>query len=1491
MFLRRQNLLLCTVLFIRLDAVNISYVARELTSISLITADLNDGSIRKETLLASGFTESDEVHLAVNDNTGTVYYSLDGKINYAFPNAKETTNVLGIFSIFMDEKISSLAVDSTNELLYVGIANEVVDTPSRIEVCPSLTRENLKECAILLNEIYGKPHYMVLDTANGYMYWINSEMNRIERALLNGKNYEPELFQQSDALFVVRAVQDQSEIWKCELNGLYDCKPIALKEPILHFVVLNDLLLWSALNSGLRYCQINDCQLESRILKSTSPETSPLELFLPYTTGHHTNPVSKCQQNNGGCSHYCFPLKGNHSCACGKSVKLLLDQKSCDPRGPDEVLLIAAVSGLFMLPTDTNFTVPILLQPSNDTTIARDLDWNPRTRQLYWIDASEMVVRSAYLNYTNVKVYDEKGRSKTLARNLDSPAGLALDTENGDAFFTAIYNGSRRIFKANPLRVGLEILSQCSYAVTSLELEKNTQKLFWADDNGIKVVLKCYNIEADVKLIIHGIFGHAGMRAVSLHRTFTTSSRCSNENGGCEHFCVSRPQNKFECACADFHELQTDGKSCKPANSNLLIGQSGKIFLIESSGKLRELSTPPCSSNLMAFTVNQSNKYLILAHSDGKIGEIWGIFLNGTDPRQIYTHESLADVNSIAVDERTRNIYWSTPSGIVMIDLNGRHQKWLFWKKQSVIKIEIDSLTSNLFTLGTQPNAIFKMNMDGSNSQIIKRFTNPVSKMTISSSEKKFFWVDEAANDTKVMVMQMDGKNEKVMERARNRISQLVVLNNEVNWVDEKVPLLRKPYSNKIVKLEIDVKKVVGLGQIEHTAEIFESKVCDSTLCPELCVQNQGESICMCSDHHYMIENECKALDSFIYILTKKGIYRKLPEGDKDPLLKTTIFTHVPSELIYAQLGSKLYFIGPGPTANLLYFGTDFSQLSEVTVALPNLNCTKISSLAFDDVGSQLFIACSDVKDYSYVHVYKVEVHDSNVELSFIGTVLSSAERRQRQLNFISSISTWSASARIKNQPFINVVLMERTVGDFIVPDIGVKHHYIRQHADSVLNVAPISADTVLVSEDGLLVLNNKDNLRELSTMENINGLLYLPPLTKRENRKTCAKSECHFICAMDRNSKGFRCLCPIDFIPDRHRPNSCVPVTRCLPWQFLCDDGRNCVHKAARCDYSRDCRDNSDEESAICELVGVDRWPCDDGRGNIMRTAYCDGREDCADGSDERFCRCAEDEMDCLAWPKSKDMQCIHNSRVCDGYSDCENGLDENPMLCSKEGHKPKTSGPEFMYLALLLFICIPIFGILCWCCMRQKTPIMSRYANPGAQTIFLSQSERTPRNVDISMGTYSIADSGSTYAPLPPPDPNPHASFMTVCRPPSHHGQYITFYAPPPSAASFSTYGVVKPVVFRSSSRSNKLKHGNHSRDCDSFEWIIQPKFLLMLKVLAIVNGYQFLVERKTVPKAELNTEKTGHYLHLQIASLNLPKTPAKLKKVMTAGGLKDV
>lgn len=37
-----------------------------------------------------------------------------------------------------------------------------------------------------------------------------------------------------------------------------------------------------------------------------------------------------CASNNGGCSHFCFPKVGGHTCGCSLNVDLLSDGKTCE---------------------------------------------------------------------------------------------------------------------------------------------------------------------------------------------------------------------------------------------------------------------------------------------------------------------------------------------------------------------------------------------------------------------------------------------------------------------------------------------------------------------------------------------------------------------------------------------------------------------------------------------------------------------------------------------------------------------------------------------------------------------------------------------------------------------------------------------------------------------------------------------------------------------------------------------------------------------------------------------------------------------------------------------------------------------------------------------------------------------------------------------------------------------------------------------------------
>lgn len=120
-------------------------------------------------------------------------------------------------------------------------------------------------------------------------------------------------------------------------------------------------------------------------------------------------------------------------------------------------------------------------------------------------------------------------------------------------------------------------------------------------------------------------------------------------------------------------------------------------------------------------------------------------------------------------------------------------------------------------------------------------------------------------------------------------------------------------------------------------------------------------------------------------------------------------------------------------------------------------------------------------------------------------------------------------------------------------------------------------------------------------------------------------------------------------------------PNNRCIPGQWFCD-GDN------------DCGDGADEPEAVCKnetkTCFGDLFTCDNGNC-IPRVYICDGDNDCLDNSDEdsrhqcdtRKCD-PERELYCpenRVWGRA---QCIPKKWICDKDTDCASGADENSTL-----------------------------------------------------------------------------------------------------------------------------------------------------------------------------------------------------------------------------------
>ncbi|CAB3247192.1 unnamed protein product [Arctia plantaginis] len=197
------------------------------------------------------------------------------------------------------------------------------------------------------------------------------------------------------------------------------------------------------------------------------------------------------------------------------------------------------------------------------------------------------------------------------------------------------------------------------------------------------------------------------------------------------------------------------------------------------------------------------------------------------------------------------------------------------------------------------------------------------------------------------------------------------------------------------------------------------------------------------------------------------------------------------------------------------------------------------------------------------------------------------------------------------------------------------------------------------------------------------------------------------------------KCMCPNNTAPFANMTCPQINNSACSADQFMCKNGK-CISASARCDFSNDCGDLSDEIGCLCvpPMIMCDNtrcylphWRCDDdydcidrsdekdcGRRNCSANQFqcdnghciekrwvCDGDNDCKDRSDERNCTvpykrpdivevCAGNGFRC----SNDSHMCIPSSWVCDGEKDCDNGEDEREQRCNKKYHLPCLRLPD---------------------------------------------------------------------------------------------------------------------------------------------------------------------------------------------------------------------
>ncbi|VDP15286.1 unnamed protein product [Heligmosomoides polygyrus] len=147
--------------------------------------------------------------------------------------------------------------------------------------------------------------------------------------------------------------------------------------------------------------------------------------------------------------------------------------------------------------------------------------------------------------------------------------------------------------------------------------------------------------------------------------------------------------------------------------------------------------------------------------------------------------------------------------------------------------------------------------------------------------------------------------------------------------------------------------------------------------------------------------------------------------------------------------------------------------------------------------------------------------------------------------------------------------------------------------------------------------------------------------------------------------------------------------------------------------------------------------------------------------------------------------------------------------------------SSPEWLYILLLGFIILLCTIIVLFCCFRnypvcgngrmETTSSIHHLRGSGVAEASILLPPNAQMGAQVALRTYSMVTStNSSYPALPPPNSTRSLSRSSASRNRSDMKDIPLnrFYAPPPSAASLSTYGVVKPAEVRISATNSRQK-----------------------------------------------------------------------------------
>ncbi|KAK3568547.1 hypothetical protein QTP86_008754 [Hemibagrus guttatus] len=508
---------------------------------------------------------------------------------------------------------------------------------------------------------------------------------------------------------------------------------------------------------------------------------------------------------------------------------------------------------------------------------------HPAKGKIYWTDG----------NTINLANMDGSNR-KVLHQNQRDPVGLSIDFPASKLYWISSANGT--VNRCNLDGSGFEVIETTKKNLTkATALAVMGGKLWWADDDlaqlgtvtkrdGRGFVALRNKTSGVVHMKVYDREGQKGRNA------------CQLNNGGCSQLCLPTSENTRSCACTVGYNLRSDRLSCEGLNAFLMYSVHEGMRGISLDPTDHTETLMPITGTLFAVGVDFHAGNDTVYWTDMGLNRISRSKRDQTWKEHIIT-TGISRVEGIAVDWIAENLYW-TDHGLNLIEiarLNGMYRSVVISEGLDQPRaIAVHPQRGYLFWTewGKNP-CIGRARLDGSDQvTLVSSGIAWPNGISIDYEENRLYWCDARTDKIERINLETGENREIVLSAANVDLFSVAVFGAYIYWSD-------RAHANGSIRrgLKSDASEAVtmrsGLGVNLKDVKIFNrgrekgTNPCARSNggCQQLCFHlGSGRRTCSCA-HGYLAEDgfACQRYEGYL-LYSERTILKSIHLSDESDL-------------------------------------------------------------------------------------------------------------------------------------------------------------------------------------------------------------------------------------------------------------------------------------------------------------------------------------------------------------------------------------------------------------------------------------------------------------------------------------------------------------------------------------------------------------------------------------------------------------------------------